>query len=1292
MPPTQPSDSETITRLQQHIARLESHQNELSKKYSQINDAFLHNPLALQITDSKNVLIRVNPAWCTLFGCSEDKALGTSFLDFLSPRSASIYVRSIENASKKDSSFSILAEITPTDQEPFAISISCRKQTTPGHDCSYSGILSSASAPIAIGQERWDAHSSFQLLAETFSDVVWVLDTSTMQLLYLSPSVFNLTGFTAEEILSRSLHGEVLPVLACPEMNNLADHLADWREGKIAADARFASEVQQLRKDGSTIWTQVTTRFHLNQDSNRLEIIGVSRDINQSYLAAQALQESEERFRMALEATSKAIWNWDLNNQKIYRSPKYYELVQRDPAEDNHDFHFFTTTVHPDDLPGVLSLIEEHKARKAPEIQARYRLATRDGSTRWMRLKGRLVEQDQDGNPLRITGTLEDITDRKKEEQELLQKDALLRAMLRNLPFDFWARNDKQQIIMQSDESIRLWGDLFHAPSLQDQLDPVTQKTWEENNKRVFAGETISEERLLISANGEPRTYHNILTPIREGNQSLGILGINIDITERKQAEQLLLASEERLRNIIQSAIDGFTLADHSGRIVQVNDSYCQMSGYTREEMLTKYVYDLEAVHSAEEIFEHNLFVMQQGGVHVEGCHRRKNGTLFDVEISIQYIPDHGGQFACFIRDITERKKAEEALRHSEEKFRSLAEANADLILRYDNQLRLLYINPAAVHLFASADNTAPGSTHSQLGFPPQISSFLEDTLELVYADGKPRQSEMQWVHNELLRYLDWRITPNLDELGRVYSVLAVGRDVTDKHLAEQNYQMIFNEMLDGFALHKFIYDADGNPANYQFISINPAFEKMIGVDASAVLGKTVLDLFPDLEPAWINIYGKVVQTGNGIQFESYAEELQKYFFVSAFRPMTDHFACIVHDITQIKQAEEERKILHAQLIQAQKMEAIGTLAGGIAHDFNNILAAIQGYTEMARESCPPGSSIATDLQHVLEASRRATTLVKQILAFSRQADGKRILLRPVHIVQEVTRLLRPSLPSTIDIHQNIKPMASLISADPTQIHQVLMNLCTNAFHAMEERGGTLEISLRECILDASDLQQHHDIKPGKFVLLSVADTGTGIPEQIRSKIFEPYFTTKEIGKGTGMGLAIVHGIVNSNGGFITCDSQLNQGTVFSVFLPASKPQTLEEPSADQAALTGQEHILFVDDEEMLAELGRVMLERLGYQVTVKTNSTEALAAFAEAPNSFDVIITDQTMPGLTGITMAERILQIRPDIPVILCTGHSSLLHEEQVKATGIRKFVMKPISRKEIASLLREILDQKK
>jgi signal transduction histidine kinase len=394
-------------------------------------------------------------------------------------------------------------------------------------------------------------------------------------------------------------------------------------------------------------------------------------------------------------------------------------------------------------------------------------------------------------------------------------------------------------------------------------------------------------------------------------------------------------------------------------------------------------------------------------------------------------------------------------------------------------------------------------------------------------------------------------------------------------------------------------------------------------------------------------------------------------------------------EIAKPKRAEEEKKKLEAQVQRAHRMEAIGTLAGGIAHDFNNILTAIIGYTELLRYDLPEDSKLQTNLKAIYEAGIRAKHLVKQILTFSRQSEEEKKPLRISIIIKEALNLVRASLPTTIEMRQNLESTSDTVLANPTQMHQVLINLCTNSAQAMQGKGGVLEVSLEDADLDLEAAAHNPDLKPGAYVKLTVRDTGSGIAPEIVKRIFEPYFSTREPDQGTGMGLAVVHGIVESTGGAITVESKLGEGTAIHVFFPRIMSEVTPEARALSPFPKGTERILFVDDEKALVDIGVQLLEQLGYRVTARTSSIEALEAFRHQPEKFDLVITDQTMPNMTGEMLARELLHIRPDIPILLCTGYSELISEAQAKALGVRRLIMKPFVIREMSEAIRQVLD---
>ena len=395
-------------------------------------------------------------------------------------------------------------------------------------------------------------------------------------------------------------------------------------------------------------------------------------------------------------------------------------------------------------------------------------------------------------------------------------------------------------------------------------------------------------------------------------------------------------------------------------------------------------------------------------------------------------------------------------------------------------------------------------------------------------------------------------------------------------------------------------------------------------------------------------------------------------------------FVAIVIDITEKLKTE---KNLH----QSQKMESIGTLSGGIAYDFNNILASIIGYTELVLADVEKGSLIEENLQEVLKGGERARDLVKQILTFARQGEKGLSPIRVSLIAKEALKLIRSTIPTFIQIEQNIVSESSIMG-DTTEIHQIFMNLYTNAAQAMEDEGGVLKVSLTDVRLDASFSGIQNTLKPGNYLELIVSDTGTGISPDVIQSIFEPYYTTKEFGKGTGMGLAMVHGIVKSHGGEIAVESEVGKGTVFRIYLPVTKKDAESIEFKTDDLPTGTEQILFVDDELSIENMARQMLERLGYTVTIRTSSIEALALFRNKPDRFDLVITDMAMPLMTGDKFTVELMKIRSDIPVILCTGYSKKISEEQAFEIGIKAYSMKPLGMRDLANTVRKVLDEVK
>ena len=645
------------------------------------------------------------------------------------------------------------------------------------------------------------------------------------------------------------------------------------------------------------------------------------------------------------------------------------------------------------------------------------------------------------------------------------------------------------------------------------------------------------------------------------------------------------------------------------------------------------------------------------------------------------------------------RKQTEAYLRQSEQRYRHLMEHSLGLLCIHDLHGILLEINSAAARALGYHPRDGVGKSLREFIAPAvqhQFEAYLERIRQQPTDSGLLRimtrtGEERVWLYRNV-RY---------DEPARSSYVLGHALDITERvqaeqalkqmhetlewrvaertaalHKSEARYRTLIDQAADGI----LIADAHGT-----YVDVNRSGCAMLGYSREEVIGRRVGDLILPEDLAREQLKMDTLHAGTPVVSERRLRRKDGTLLpveISAKILSDGRLQCIVRDIT-------ERIRLEEQLRQSQKMEALGTLAGGIAHEFNNVLAMMLGFTELARYQVPTTSPAAQHLQKVLTAGTRAKDLVQQILAFSHPSDRAR---EPVHlamVIQEALQLLRASLPTTIEIRQQIVPETGMVLANAAQLHQVLMNLCVNAEYAMRETGGVLEVSAENIEVTHAVAASHPNLQPGSHVCVRVRDTGGGIPPPVIDRIFEPFFTTKNIGEGTGMGLAIAHGIVTRHGGVMTVESTPGEGSTFTIYLPQIIHDTAHAAEPSEPAMPpGVGRILFVDDEEVLARLGQALLERLGYDVVVFTSSLAALEAFQAEPYRFDLVITDQTMPAMTGATLVEELRHIRSDIPIILCTGFSHLMNAEKAEALGVDAFVMKPGVTQELAVAIQQVL----
>ncbi len=797
---------------------------------------------------------------------------------------------------------------------------------------------------------------------------------------------------------------------------------------------------------------------------------------------------------------------------------------------------------------------------------------------------------------------------------------------------------------------------------------------------------------------------------------------------EYRQTEEALRENEESFRRLTEATFEGIIIHDN-GIILEVNQLTAGMFGYTRQELIGRDVLELAAPRSRSLITEK---IRSANTEPYEAVGRRKDGSEFFEEVHAKIIlyKGHTARVAA-VRDISVRKKTEAALRVQKKYQEELFEGSPDAIVILDNNDRVLRINREFIILFGYSEAEAIGKQINDLIVPPKLE---EEGHSLTAKVARGKRIYVESVRmSKSGKPIDVAITgkPIILQNDQL-AVYGIYRDITGRKRAERlknaayriaeaaltaddpNYLMasihkIIAELIPANNFYIALYDAVNDLISFPYFvdefEAAPGTEKPGKGLTEYVLrtGEPLLatpKVFGELEkkgevesvgPAsvdWLGVPLKIKDKTIGVlTVQSYTEGIR---FGEEEKNILVFVSAQIAMAIERKRAGKERQRLEEQLLHARKMEAIGTLAGGIAHDFNNILSAIIGYTELALKRGIEDGKTNSYLQHVLFASGRAKETIKQILAFSRKGEKEQEPVLMSDIVRESLKLLRSTLPATIELSAAIKAVANPVLADSSQIHQVIMNLCTNAAYAMREKGGKLEICLEEIDFDPADIKRR-DLPSGRYNRLTFSDTGHGMPVDIKNRIFEPYFTTKGHGEGTGMGLAVAHGIVKSHKGEITVQSEPGKGTTFTIYFPVTDRDrsAAVETGQSTAAPGGNEKILFVDDEQSLVEVGKHQLEGLGYRVVSSTVSSEALEVFRAAPHQFDLVITDQTMPGKTGVQLTAEIKKIRADIPVILCTGFSEKVNEENFSSRGIDAFAMKPLAGDKIARLVRRVLD---
>ena len=1138
-------------------------------------------------------------------------------------------------------------------------------------------------ARIAAEIERRRSAASYRAIFDNAESCIFVLDHGTGAIVDVNPKACAVYGYSAQEM--RRLGADELGSGVPPYTGTDAMRLIERaRAGEVVR-----SEWHRRNKDGSLHWDEITLKKA--EIAGKPHILAATREITARKETEEALRASEEQYRAIFNASTDALVLRDAEFRIVDVNPAYEASVGRKREQ---------VIGRRDVTVGFLGTAADYL-----EIHRRVLAGGRERvEAEGKRADGAPVHVELLAVPMQYRGAPHvlyigrNITERKQVEGALRASEEQYRAIF-NASADALVLRDADFRIVDVNAA-------YETMSGQRRADVFGQTAL------TVSARDVSEERLRLHAialAGKPMQFETdgrrpdgtpFVLEVRGVPMSYGgrphVLYIGRDVTEGKLAERALRASEEQYRAIFDAMSDGLNLRDADFRIVDANRAYARMTGYALEEVIGRDFATTLSLQDATVARELHRRALAGEEVRIESKAMRKDGSLLDCEVHGVPMRYRGAPHVLYIgRNITERKQAEGALRASEEQYRAIFNASADSLVLRDADFRIVDVNAAyeamsgrrraevvgldTLTLTRMAVNVDRRELHRRAlaGTPVHFEADAQRP------DGTPYVLEVRGVP------ISYRGEPH---------VLYIGRDVTEGKLAEralraseEQYRAIFNAATDSLLLR----DAD-----FRVVDVNAAYEAMSGYARAEVVGQLALTFSsPENDAPRRALHARAL-AGEAVQFEAEGRRKDGQTFSVELRavPITyggrPHVLYIGRDITERKRADAERAALEAQLRQAQKMEAIGQLTGGIAHDFNNILQGILGNLVLAEERQGElgDERLGRYLSRAEQSAQRARDLIRQMLTFSRGQRGERRSVAPAALVRDALKLLRPTLPTTIALESELDEGLPAALLDPVQVEQVLLNLCINARDAM---AGVGRIAVRARAAEHRDAfcASCRQRVSGRFLEFAVRDSGMGIEPRMLDRIFDPFFSTKEVGKGSGMGLAMVHGIVHEHGGHVLVESAPDKGAEFCVLFewpsgPAQITPAAEAPPRAEARPRFSGRVLVADDEEVIREFLVDLLGGWGLQVVACADGAAARDAFAKDPEGFAAVITDQTMPRLTGLQLARLVTRMRPGIPVLLCTGYGEDLKASELQAAGVRKLARKPVEPQQLRELLRAAL----
>jgi PAS domain S-box-containing protein len=955
-----------------------------------------------------------------------------------------------------------------------------------------------------------------------------------------------------------------------------------------------------------------------------------------------------------------------------------------------------------------------------------------------------------DDAPVGSILVLRDLTEQRRAEEGLARERNMLRTLIENLPDRAWAKDRDSRFLFANRHTVKGLRCTSESEVLgksdMDLLAPkaVAASFLAEERRIVETGEGyVGREQQTLGPDGRTEYYLNTKVPFYgPSGEVAGLVGITQSVTSIRRALEIARENEERYRRILETANEGIVSVDADWRITFANGRLLQLLGVTSAEAMGRPVTD---IFYPEDLPDHEERVARRRlgrSERYERRLRRHDGSPCWCMVSATPLQDAEGRYAgsfAMLTDITERKAAEEQLRRAHDRLKATIEALPDILIETERDGTVIEIHTPSDERLPAPPSQLIGRTVRDL-MPPDAADAIMAAVDRVAATGRP--APVTYVADVSLgsHWYEASLAPVGSTDSADFRIVAAVRDITERkrseaalRLAEARLEALLQlsrmwgaserEITD-YALEQGVRLTRSRIGYVAFLGDDETTLTMHSWSREAMAECAVRDVTFVYPVETTGLWGEAVRQRRPVITNDYAApnplkrgvpeghvHVARHMNVPVFDG--DHIVAVagvgnkpedydesdVRELTLIaqgmwrllhgKRAEAERRRLEGRVQQSQRIESLGILAGGIAHDFNNILAAIMGYAELSKLRAARGESLGANMDQILAASNRARGLVRQILTFTRQAPKETVSVHLGPIVAEALRFMRSTLPSTIEIEQRLDAGCGPVLADATQIHQVIVNLAANAGHAMRERGGVLTVALEPYFVTSAHPDPSAPAFAGEYVRLTVSDTGCGMAENVRERVFEPFFTTKEQGEGSGLGLAVSHGIVTSHGGTISVQSAPGEGSAFTILLPCTDEAPAPAAEGATPAPGRGERVLLVDDEGALALATERILSSLGYEVTTHTSSQSALGTFLSGPDSFDIVVSDQTMPGMTGLELAEQVRRVRPAMPFLLVTGFSHQIREGEAMRAAVDRILLKPYTLHQLAEAVREVLD---